>query len=104
MKDDTSFWTDKISFYLNGVSFAHKQNPLDEAHTPKGRIYSKRSEEHDQHCTAKGSIVGTGGNTAKFIVSISYKKGVVLGCEQYEHMNGLFFSNFVEKHFTETLF
>ena len=101
MKDDTSFWTDKISFYLDGVSFAHKRNPLNQARAPKGRIYRKRSEGLDQYCTAKGSKVGTGGNTVKFIVAISYKKGVVL-CEEYEHMNGLFFSNFVEKHFTET--
>ena len=93
MKDDTSFWTDKISFYLDGASFAHKQNPLDQARAPRGRIYRRRSEPK----AVKLVLVEI---PQKFIVAILYKKEVVL-CEQYELMNGPFFSNFVAKHFRE---
>ena len=38
---------------------------------------------------AKGKKVGTGGKVAKFIVAISFGKGVVI-CERYETMNGNF--------------
>lgn len=31
-------WTQKIAFYLEGVAFAHKTNPLDQARAPTGRI------------------------------------------------------------------
>ena len=68
---------------------------MDQARAPKGRIYRKKSEGNDQYCTAKGRKVGTGGKTAKFIVAMSYKKGVVL-CKQYEHMNGLFFQTLLK--------
>ena len=97
---DRSVWERDIAFYLDGVNFAYKRNPLDQARAPTGRIYRKKSEGLDQFCTAKGKKVGTGGRVVKLIVAISYDCGVIL-CEQYEHMNGEFFSNFVEKHFEQ---
>lgn len=30
-----NFWTDHVSFYLDGTGFAHKTNPLDQAKAPK---------------------------------------------------------------------
>ena len=80
-------WTSKGCFYLDGVSFVHKTNPLDQA---RGRIYRKKSEGLDQFCTSKGSKVGSGGKVVKFIVAISYNEGVLL-CKDYEHMNASFF-------------
>ena len=89
---NNELWTQKIAFYLDGVAFAHKTNPLDQARAPTGRIYRKKSEGLNQYCTAKGSKVGSGGKIVKFLVAISYNVGVIL-CEEYEH-DGKFFCVF----------
>lgn len=96
----SDLWTKNVCFYLDGVSFAHKTNPLDQARAPTGRIYRKKSEGLDQFCTSKGSKVGSGGKVVKFIVAISYNEGVVL-CKDYEHMNAAFFSSFIDNNFEE---
>ena len=93
-------WTQKIAFYLDGVAFAHKTNPLDQARAPTGRIYRKKSEGLNQYCTAKGSKVGSGGKIVKFLVAISYNVGVIL-CEEYEHMAGNFFVSFIGQTFEQ---
>lgn len=97
---DTELWTHKIAFYLDGVAFAHKTNPLDQARAPTGRIYRKKSEGLNQFCTAKGSKVGSGGKVVKFLVAISYNVGVIL-CHEYEHMTGNFFASFIENTFEQ---
>ena len=94
------FWTEKIAFYLDGVSFAYKRNPLDQARAPTGRIYRKKSEGLNQYCTAKGSKVGTGGKVVKFLVAISYDIGVVV-CKEYKHMSGNFFASFINENFEQ---
>ena len=33
-----SVWTDTIAFYLDGVSFIYKTNPMDQARAPKGKV------------------------------------------------------------------
>ena len=91
-------WTHSIAFYLDGVSFVYKTNPMDQARAPKGRVWRKKSEGLTQGCLAKGKKVGTGGKVAKFIVAISFGKGVVI-CERYETMNGNFFASFIDKNF-----
>ena len=78
-----SVWTDSVAFYLDGVSFVYKTNPLDQARAPKGRVSRKRSEGLTQGCLAKGSKSGAGGRVAKLMVAISYGKGVVV-CERYD--------------------
>lgn len=50
-----SVWTDSVAFYLGGVSFVYKTNPLDQACAPEGRLWRKRSEGLTQGCLAKGS-------------------------------------------------
>ena len=97
---NNELWTQKIAFYLDGVAFAHKTNPLDQARAPTGRIYRKESEGLNQYCTAKGSKVGSGGKIVKFLVAISYNVGVIL-CEEYEHMTGNFFASFIDKTFEQ---
>ena len=85
---------------MDGVAFAHKTNPLDQARAPTGRIYGKKSEGLSQFCTAKGSKVGSGGKVVKFLVAISYNVGVIL-CHEYEHMTGNFFASFIENTFEQ---
>ena len=93
-----SIWTDSVAFYLDGVSFVYKTNPLDQARAPKGRVWRKRSEGLTQGCLAKGSKSGTGGKVAKFMVAISHGKGVLV-CERYEKLDGNYFASFIDQHF-----
>lgn len=96
------FWTNKVSFYLDAVSFVHKTNPLDQAKAPRTRVYRRRSEGLKWSCTAKGQKEGTGGKYARFVVAIAYQQGVLI-CEPYQKMNGEFFEDFVDRNF-KTLF
>ena len=76
-------WTDNLAFYLDGVSFVYKTNPIDQARAPKGRVWRKKSEGLKQGCLAKGSKAGTGGKVAKMMVARTHGKGVLI-CERYE--------------------
>ena len=75
-----------------------KQIRADQARAPATRVWGKRNEGLMQGCTSKGKKVGSGGKVAHFMVSISYGKGVYF-CEQFEKMNGPYFSDFVERRF-----
>lgn len=99
---DTSVWIKKVAFYLDGVSFWYKKNPYDQARTPKGRIWRTKDEALDISCTAKGSHVGSGGKVLHILVAISFNCGVVL-CQEYEHMDGTFYSKFILEHFATIL-
>lgn len=95
-------WTDNLAFYLDGVSFVYKTNPMDQARAPKGRVWRKKSEGLKQGCLAKGSKAGTGGKVAKMMVAITHGKGV-LTCERYEKMDAQYFTSFIDQHF-DTMF
>ena len=45
-----SVWTDSVAFYLDGVSFVYKTNPLDQACAPKLEY-----EEKDLKASHKGA-------------------------------------------------
>ena len=47
-------WKDSIAFYLDGVLFVYKTNPMDQARAPKGRVWRKKFEGLTQGCLAKG--------------------------------------------------
>ncbi len=91
-------WTREIGFYLDGVSFAYKRNPLDQAKAPEGRIWRKKTEGLEIGCVAKGRKEGTGGKVVKLMVAISYDNGVIC-CEPYQELNGRFCSTFIKTHF-----
>lgn len=90
------FFKKDIYFYLDGVSFYHKTNPMDDARAPQGKVWRKRKE--GLSVTAKGSHVGSGGRVVKMIVAISFGKGVIY-CEEYEKLDGTYFANFVRRNF-----
>ena len=93
------FWTNGISFYLDGTSFTHKRNPCDQAKSRRSMVWRKKCEGLKLGCTCKGKKAGTGGRMAHFIVAIAYRKGVML-CEQYqERFTGKCYAEFVRKHF-----
>ena len=90
------FWTDEISFYLDGVSFVHKYNPLSTATAAHSRVWRKRSE--GLTVTTKGCKDLAGGRRLHVIVAIAHGDGVILR-EPYEKMNGQFFAAFIREHF-----
>ena len=47
------FFMNDICFYLDGVSFYHKYNPLDDAGAPKGKIWRKK--KGGTVCDCKGN-------------------------------------------------
>lgn len=91
-------WKDSIAFYLDGVLFVYKTNPMDQARAPKGRVWRKKFEGLTQGCLAKGRKVGTGGKVAKFMAAISHGKGVLV-CDRYEKMDANYFSSFIDQNF-----
>lgn len=96
VKESPEFWTKDVAFYLDGVSFVYKTNPLSKATEPKARVWRRKSE--GLTVTAKGSKDLAGGKRLHVLVAISFKKGVILH-EVYETMNGKFFASFVKEHF-----
>ena len=53
------FWTDEVAFYLDGVSFVYKTNPISTAMAPKARVWHQKSE--CLQVTSKGSKDLAGG-------------------------------------------
>ena len=95
-RDNPRFWNDEVAFYLDGVSFVYKNNPMSAAMTPKARDWRKKSE--GLQITSKGSKDLAGGKRLHVMVAIAYGKGVILN-EPYDKMNGIFFADFIRQHF-----
>ena len=96
LSGNADFFKHDTAFYLDGVSFVHKQNPVQAAARTKSRIWRKKNE--GLQFTAKGSKDLAGGRRLHLIVAIAYGKGVVLK-EVYEKMDGQFFTQFIRTHF-----
>ncbi len=95
------FWSNGISFYLDGTGWVHKLNPTLNARTARTRTWKKKGESLKRENTAKGKKEGVGGTMAKFMVAIAYGKGVV-GCHQYHgQIDGEKFSQMVKDYFPE---
>ena len=103
VKKPVTFWQTGISFYLDGVGWAHKRNPSDHAVTLRTRTWRKRSEGCKRGCTAKGKKEGAGGKMVYFMVAIAYGKGVIKAVEYEGPINGEKFSNIVRQHFPAIL-
>ena len=74
------FWKRGIAFYVDGVGFEYKSNPLDQARSPTAREWMRDDEKLKLNCTAKGKKEGA--VNVNFMVGIAHGAGVVL-CEQY---------------------
>ena len=91
-----NFFSRDIAFYLDGVSFVHKTQPLSDALAPKERVWRKRTE--GLQVTAKGCKHLAGGKRLHLLVAISHNKGVLL-VQEYEKMTGAYFARFVRDKF-----
>ena len=95
---DAGFFKHQICFYLDGVSFWYKRNPMDDARAPQGKIWRRRNEGLHPYCTAKGSHTRSGGKVVKMLVAVSYSRGVIF-LEQYETLDGAYYANFIRRNF-----
>jgi hypothetical protein len=95
LKDFPKFYTHDILFYLDGISFVHKYNPLKTALQPKSCVWRKRGE--GLKITSKGSKDLPGGRRLHLMVAVAYGKGVILR-KAYEKMDGPFFARFVKEN------
>ena len=57
----SEFRKDGVAFYLDGVSWAHKTNPCEQARSSRTRTWRQQGEGLPIHCTAKGRKEGSGG-------------------------------------------
>ena len=87
------YWSYGISLYLDGTGFVYKTNPMDQACAPRAREWRRPDEGLNYKCTAKGKKEGT--TQAKFMVAISYDRGVVM-CEQYTNITGPKFAKMMD--------
>ena len=97
MKSD--FWIKDVAFYLDGISFIYKRNPLGEALKPKNKLWRKKCE--GLSITTKGSKDLPGGKRLHLLVAIAYGKGVI-SVEEYEKMTGNYFSLYIKEDFPKT--
>ena len=88
-----TFWTHDVLLYLDAVSFVHKTNPYQDALAPSSRVW--RTPGEGLEVTAKGSKDLRGGHICHYVVGICFGGGAVL-VEEYETMNGKYFSEFIE--------
>ena len=95
-----TFWRDDIAFYFDGVSFAYKRNPHNEARATKTMAWRKPNE--GLSLTAKGKKEGSGGRVAHFFVAIAFSKGVVLCKQYYDTLTGETFAEFIRQYFPRT--
>ena len=64
------YWTRDVAFYLDGVSFVCKSNPMSNALKAKNRMWRKRGE--GLQITTKGSKDLAGGKRLHFLVAMAY--------------------------------
>ena len=86
-----------IFFYLDGVSFIFKTQPMQDGLGPQGKIWRKKCE--GLRLTSKGCKQLPGGKRLHILVAIAYNKGVILA-EEYEKMSGEYFTDFVNRNFS----
>ena len=96
LKLNSTYWTKDVGFYLDGVSFVHKGNPLNEAVSPRSRVWRKANE--GLSLTSTGSKNLAGGKRVHVMVAIAPRKGVILA-EVYEKMSGHYFSDLIRRKF-----
>ena len=94
-----NFWTEGVSFYLDGVGWTHKTHPCEQARTHRTRMWRRRGEGLSQQCSAKGKKEGVGGKQAKFMVAIAHGKGVIQAHQYYGYINGELFASIIKSRF-----
>ena len=87
------FWSYGVSLYLDSAGFVYKTNPMDQALAPQAKEWRRTIEGLSYGCTKKGKKEGS--TQAKFMVAISYDRGVVM-CEQFKTISGPKFAKMMD--------
>ena len=90
LRDHPDYYTNHVAFYLDAVSFVHKNDPRKAAIQPKSRVWRKKGE--GLAITAKGSKTLAGGRRLHVLAAIAWGKGIILS-KVYDKMNGDFSQN-----------
>ena len=97
----TNFWTEGISFYLDGTGWVHKTKPMESSRTDRSRTWKKKGERLKRQCLSKGKKEGVGGRMIKFMVAIAHNKGVIK-CHQFTGpINSETCKSFIDDHFSD---
>ena len=91
---DPEIWPNDVLLCLDGVSFAHKHNPYNDALTPREKIW-RRPNEGLQY-TTKGTKNLTEGRQLHLLVGVGYRTGGVIA-EENKKLNAEWFAKFVKK-------
>ena len=75
-KNNPGFWREEVCFYLDGVSFVYKTNPMNTAMAPKSKVWRRKNE--GLQVTSKGLKDLAGGKRFHVMVAIAYSHGVIL--------------------------
>jgi hypothetical protein len=94
-------WKNGIGFYLDGVGFTHKTNPMDQAKSPQTMTWRRPSDGLTFERTAKGSHEGTGGRVAHFMCAMAYGKGMILAEQYHGAINGAKFADLIRSVFPD---
>ena len=89
------YWTSDVAFYLDGVSFVYKSNPMSDVLKPKNRVWRKRE---GLSLTTKGSKDLVGGKQLHLLGAIAHGKGVICA-KPYVKMDGPCFARFIHHYF-----
>ena len=98
LKIKPSLFHSNILFYLDGVLFVFKRQPIRDATAPKGKIWRKKSQ--GLGLTSKGSKNLSAGKRLHLLVAIANNRSVVLA-KDYEHMSGECSSDYVETNLSK---
>ncbi|CAB4026768.1 Hypothetical predicted protein, partial [Paramuricea clavata] len=96
LRNHPDYYTNHVAFYLDAVSFVHKNDPRKAAIQPKSRVWRKKGE--GLAITAKGSKTLAGGRRLHILAAIAWAKGMILS-KVYDKMNGDFFAEFIQNNF-----
>ena len=94
-------WTKQISMYIDGVGYEYKSNPYEHSKTPAAREWRLKNEGLNIGCTTKGKKEGV--KQVKFMVGISYNKGVVMCQRITRRMDGARFARMIKGTFPAVL-
>ena len=94
-------WKEGICFYLDGTGFVYKTNPFDEATSPKAREWRLPGEALSRGCTSKGAKEGK--KQLRFMVCMSYGKGVIKCVRYAGRINSEKFTHFLNAHLDDAI-
>lgn len=91
------FWCGGIAMYVDGVGFEYKSNPYEHAKSLGAKEWRMSSEGLHMNCTAKGAKEGK--TMCKFMVGMSFDKGVVMCVPLTEKMCGNYYARLIRDEF-----